>query len=403
MPVTPNHAVTRHFDSPPDEATLENWLSAQRKRHQGPPTFALLFTSPDCIESAPAIAELIQIYGHVPTVVGCSSNSLIADGCEHEDTTGFAIALYHLPSTQARAVHIPLDDLQSGGDRKALAQRIAGTAPEANAWMLFASPESMSGEAWLSEWDAATGRRVTVGGFAGADPRKQEAAVFLDREVYSNGAVALALEGAVGIEPLVSQACRPIGSPWTVTEASDNIIRKVGNRPILEVLRDTLETMSPRDQKQARGNIFVGLVLDEYKSSFGTGDFLVRNLAAIDPKSGAVAIATPLRIGQNLQFQIRDAQTASVDFEELLKLKLASLRGHYIYGACLCNCIGRGSSLYGVPDHDINLLQEQLPGIAVSGPFCNGEFGPVKGRTRLYGYAASLALFARRAGQQPGG
>jgi len=159
------------------------------------------------------------------------------------------------------------------------------------------------------------------------------------------------------------------------------------------VLRDTLEGMSPEDQEQARGNVFIGLVMDEYKASFGTGDFLVRNLAAIDLKTGAVAIASEPRIGQNLQFQIRDATVASVDFETLLRAKLEALMGRSIYGACLCDCIGRGYSLFGVPDHDVSVVRGQVPGLPLAGLFCNGEFAPVGGRTVLHGYTASLALF----------
>ena len=198
------------------------------------------------------------------------------------------------------------------------------------------------------------------------------------------------------IEPLVSHGCRPVGSPWPITQAEHNVIHQIGNRPVLEVLRDTLSELSTQDQLRARGNIFIGLVIDEYKPSFDTGDFLVRNLAAIDPHSGAVAIATPLQIGQNLQFQIRDADSAAIDFQQQLDAHAAALSQRAIYGACLCDCIGRGTALYGVPDHDVSSLNESFPNLPIAGLFCNGEFGPHAQRTLLHGYAASLALFVRR-------
>ena len=154
--------------------------------------------------------------------------------------------------------------------------------------------------------------------------------------------------------------------------------------------------MSQQEQQKARGNVFIGLVLDEYKANFSAGDFLVRNLAAIDPKTGAVAIATPLRIGQNLQFQIRDATSASSNFEQHLRDKAAELAGRTIYGSCLCDCIGRGTSLYGVPDHDVSIIHDIYPDLPIVGLFCNGEFGPSKNRTLLHGYAASLGLFVER-------
>lgn len=396
MSVVTDHIVVKHFDLPFSEAMVETWAKQQRGKLPGPVTFAVLFTTEECVSQAEEIMEIVRIYAQVGTVIGCCANGLIAGSREIENEAGFSVALYHLPDTQVRAIHLPLTHFQAA-DRATTLRAAIGPHPEAvNAWMLFASSESIGNEAWLPDWDNATDQHVTIGGFASIDQHAHKSYLYLDGKVYTDGAVALGLEGAVTIEPLVSQGCRPVGSPWTITQAENNIIHEIGNRPILEVLRDTLEGMSQQEQKQARGNIFIGLVLDEYKPSFGTGDFLVRNLAAIDPKTGAVAIATPLRVGQNLQFQIRDANTASIDFEQLLKAKAVELGNREIYGTCLCDCIGRGCSLYGVPDHDVSVIHDIFPGLPVTGLFCNGEFGRTHNRTLLHGYAASLGLFVKK-------
>jgi small ligand-binding sensory domain FIST len=396
MPVRTGHSVVKFFHLPLNEVEVEAWATAQRDRLIGEPTFALLFTTPECSRHAKAIMEIVQIYAHVPTIIGCSASGLIADQQEVEGEAGFCIALHALPETQVRALHLPLH-LFDTPDRVEPLRAALGPAPEnVNAWTLFASSESIGSEAWLPDWDQATQRHTTIGGFACADPHGNESTLFLNGAVLSEGAVALGLEGAVTIEPLVSQGCRPVGSPWIITQAHNNVIHQIGNRPILEVLRDTLENMSQHEQQQARGNIFIGLVLDEYKNHFRAGDFLVRNLAAIDPKTGAVAIASPLRIGQNLQFQIRDAHTASTHFAQYLQATATALRGRTIYGSCLCDCIGRGTSLYGVPDHDVSIIHDIYPDLPIVGLFCNGEFGPSKNRTLLHGYSASLGLFVKR-------
>lgn len=395
MSVITGHIVVKYFTLPFNEVEIENWAKTQKEALAGPVTFGQLFTTPECSTRAKEIMEIVQIYAHVPTMIGCSASGLIAGQQEIENEAGFCVALYHLPDTHARAIHLPLQAFETV-DRAEHLRAAIGPSPEnVNAWTLFASSESIGNEAWLPDWDHATGHRTTIGGFACAAPNAHESALYLNGAVHTEGAVALGLEGAVTIEPLVSQGCRPVGSPWTITQAEANVIHKIGNRPILEVLRDTLEGMSQKEQQKARGNIFIGLVLDEYKASFSAGDFLVRNLAAIDPKTGAVAIATPLRIGQNLQFQIRDANTASSDFEQHLKDKAAELAGRTIYGSCLCDCIGRGTSLYGVPDHDVGIIHEIYPDLPIIGLFCNGEFGPSKNHTLLHGYAASFGLFVK--------
>jgi small ligand-binding sensory domain FIST len=396
MSVIPGHSVVQYFNLPFNATEVEAWAKAQKDTLAGPATCGLLFTTPECSEHAKEIIEIVRIYAQVPTIIGCSSSGLIADTHEIENEAGCCVALYHLPHTQAHAIHLPLESFDSPNRPRALRSALGADAEAVNAWMLFASSDSIGDEAWLADWDQATDQRTTVGGFASSDSNDSACALFLNGETLSGGAVALGLQGAVTIEPLLSHGCRPVGSPWTITHAEHNIIHRIGNRPILEVLRDTLEGMSLTDQQQARGNIFIGLVLDEYKSSFGAGDFLVRNLAAIDPKSGAVAIATPLRVGQNLQFQIRDAQSAAIDFEQRLNAQAAKLEGRATYGACLCDCIGRGTSLYGVPDHDVRAIHATFPNLPIAGLFCNGEFGPNHQRTRVHGYAASLGLFVER-------
>jgi small ligand-binding sensory domain FIST len=55
--------------------------------------------------------------------------------------------------------------------------------------------------------------------------------------------------------------------------------------------------MSSEEQLWARENTFVCLVHDEYNANSRAGDFFVRNLAAIDPKTGNVAIAVLLCVG----------------------------------------------------------------------------------------------------------
>jgi len=396
MSVLPGHSVVKYFTLPFNEVEIENWAMAQKEALAGPVTFGQLFTTPECSRRAKEIMEIVQIYAHVPTIIGCSASGLIAGNQEIENEAGCCIALYHLPSTQARAIHLPLDVFEPA-DRAAKIRAAIGPHPEhVNAWTLFASSESIGNEAWLPDWDHATEHRTTIGGFACAASNAHESALYLNGAVHTDGAVALGLEGAVTIEPLISQGCRPVGSPWTITQAEDNVIHQIGNRPILEVLRDTLEGMSQKEQQKARGNIFIGLVLDEYQASFSVGDFLVRNLAAIDPQTGAVAIATPLRVGQNLQFQIRDAHSASNDFEMHLKEKAAELAGRSIYGSCLCDCIGRGTSLYGVPDHDVAIIHDTFSELPIVGLFCNGEFATSQNRTLLHGYAASLGLFVKK-------
>jgi small ligand-binding sensory domain FIST len=54
----------------------------------------------------------------------------------------------------------------------------------------------------------------------------------------------------------------------------------------------------------------VGRVINEYRGDFRRGDFLVRNVLGVIRDSGALAIGEHVRVGQTVQFHVRDAETA---------------------------------------------------------------------------------------------
>jgi small ligand-binding sensory domain FIST len=205
--------------------------------------------------------------------------------------------------------------------------------------------------------------------------------------------VAVSFGGKVRVASVISQGCTPIGETWTITKAEQNIIHQIGNRPAYQVLLETFNSLPPEEQSKARGNLFIGLVVNEYLDEFHRGDFLIRNLIGADPKSGSIAVGTLPRPGQTMQFQRRDARAATDDMAALLERMGQTLNGARIYGGCLCSCNGRGYRLFGYRNHDANLVQSRLGPFGLTGFFCNGEIGPVGERNFLHGYTASLALF----------
>jgi small ligand-binding sensory domain FIST len=161
-------------------------------------------------------------------------------------------------------------------------------------------------------------------------------------------------------------------------------------------LAETFGRLSPEDQRRSRGNLFIGLVTNEYREEFGRGDFLVRSLLGADPRSGTIAVGAFPRTGQTIQFQRRDAAAAQEDMESLLARRHADLAGATIYGGCLCTCNGRGRNLFQKPNHDAQMVQRHFGPLGLTGLFCNGEIGPVGELNFLHGYSASLALFVKR-------
>jgi small ligand-binding sensory domain FIST len=163
----------------------------------------------------------------------------------------------------------------------------------------------------------------------------------------------------------------------------------------LERLQAVFESLPEEDRHQAHRALHVGIAIDEHRDRFERGDFLVRNLVGADQTTGAVAVGDIVQEGQTVQFQLRDAQSASEDLNVLLAADRAAHR-HPPLGALLFSCCGRGQGLFGRPHHDATAAEKRLGAIPLAGFFAQGEIGPVGGRNFLHGYTASMALFAER-------
>ena len=137
-----------------------------------------------------------------------------------------------------------------------------------------------------------------------------------------------------GIHPLVAQGCRPVGDPYTVTEADGNLIIELGGRPPLARLQDLAAALPVQEQELLARGVHLGIVVDEYRTEPGQGDFLVRGIAGADPESGAIAVGSELEVGQTVQFHVRDARSADEDLRRTLEREAAALGAARRPGRC---------------------------------------------------------------------
>jgi len=195
------------------------------------------------------------------------------------------------------------------------------------------------------------------------------------------------------LRTLVAQGCIPIGQPWTITEAEGPVIHKIAGRPALDVLADTLKALPQEIQTRAqRGNPFIGLAMDEHRTELRPGDFLIRNLLGFDRERGVIAIGGEPKVGQTLQFHLRDGTAAEQELNELLPSVGDDVATGQTVAALLCSCAGRGTGMFGMPNHDADAISSALGPLPLAGFFCNGEIGPVGNHSYVHGYTASIAL-----------
>ena len=254
--------------------------------------------------------------------------------------------------------------------------------------LLFADPFTFPVDAFLQRVNRDLPGLQIIGGLASAAGNPGGNRLVLDDNVVDEGAVGVFVDGgSIEVRTLVSQGCRPIGRPYVVTRAEQNLIEELGGKPAIERLQELAGAASEDERELLRRGLHVGLVVDEHKAEFSRGDFLVRNLLGADESSGALAVGEQVTVGQTVQFHVRDAGAADEDLREMLT-------GVDADAALLFTCNGRGRHLFTVPDHDAGMVENLLGPIPLAGAFCAGEIGPVGGRNFLHGFTASLALFA---------
>src|SRR5262249_14940825 len=141
-----------------------------------------------------------------------------------------------------------------------------------------------------------------IGGMASAARQRGENLLIRNDKTHNEGFVGVSLSGTLEVETVVSQGCRPLGQRMVITKAHDNVIEQLGGRPAMQALREMVQKLPSDEQVLLQHGLMIGRAISEYRESFGRGDFLVRNLAGADEKSGAIAVADYVRVGQTVQF-----------------------------------------------------------------------------------------------------
>jgi small ligand-binding sensory domain FIST len=352
-----------------------------------PPALVTVFISPHHAARAQDILDQLRdVLGAVP-LIGCVAGSVI--GGTHEVEDGPAISLW-LASGTGPVETFAMDYLAtpSGG-------LFAGHRFEAGggAYLMVGDPFTFPVGQLLEHLNQNVPGARVIGGMASGAAEAGQSWLFFDDQVLTKGAVGARLAGAP-VDLLVSQGCRPIGRPFTVTRAEGNVIHELGGRPPFQRLQDLVLSLPEADRRLlANGGLQVGLVVDEYRHEQRRGDFLVRNVVGADASTGAIAVGGEVELGQTVQFHVRDAASADEDLRETLERELAELKGHPPAGALLFSCNGRGKHFFSEPDHDAALVAKLCGDIPVAGFFCAGEIGPIGDRNFVHGFTASLALF----------
>jgi small ligand-binding sensory domain FIST len=357
------------------------------------PELAVAFFSPHLAADAADIARAIHQDLGGPALVGVLGEGVIAGAKEIEAQPAVAVWAGAWDGKLAvDAFHLDLEDTPDGPTLFGWPDAMFEATADDSLLLCFGDPYTFPAvELFLPRVNEDYPGVPVVGGMASNPTGPGTPSLILNDDVRMQGAVGVLLRGSARFKTVVSQGCRPVGRPLVITKGQDNLISEVGGQTPLEYLRALLEQVPPGDKDLMQRGLLIGLAITEYRDEFRRGDFLIRNLIGLDPRTGALAVTDRIRRGQTIQFQVRDARTAGEDLRHLLEAATAD--GFKPAGGLTFSCNGRGTRLFPEPDHDARTIQELVGPLALAGFFAAGELGPVGGTNFIHGFTASSVLF----------
>ncbi|MBK4719009.1 FIST C-terminal domain-containing protein [Azospirillum sp. YIM DDC1] len=344
-----------------------------------------LYITDALAEHATSMVTLLRGVTGIRDWVGTVGIGVCANDEEIFDKPGIAVMVARLPPEGFRLFPVV------SGDMEPLRRMAGGWLDKHGAMLALAHADPRHQDlAGLVVSLAETTGAFLVGGLSASRSEFPQftipgnTATMVGGPVAEGGVSGVLFAPQVPVATGLSQGCTPIGPVRTITAAEDNVVLEIDGRPALEVFKEDIGELLARDLKRVSGYIFAGLPI----AGSDTADYLVRDLIAIDPRAGWIAVAHHVQSGQPILFTRRDQQSAEADMRRML----ANLKKRVKTtpkGALYVSCIARGPSLFGEGSQELALIRETFGDIPLAGFFASGEIS----NARLYGYTGVLTLF----------
>lgn len=377
-----------------NDAVAECAACVRSEMGSGSPDLALVFASPHFAPDFAQMPATVRRELNPRILIGCSGGGVIGAGREIEDRAGLSLIVARLPGVDLLPFRVEDRDLPDLDASPAAWERLTGAAStDGPSFVLLADPFTIRTDNLLAGLDYAFPGSAKVGGLASGPNKASGNALFLGSQVCWTGAVGIALQGALRLDAIVAQGCRPIGRAMTITSCHQNVLLALDGQKPLAVLRALHDASSDRDKMLINHDLHLGVIADSLKQDLQPGDFLIRNVLGIQEETDGLVTGEVLSEGQVVRFHVRDAITA----EEVLVSHLHQYAKDHGSppgsGALLFSCLGRGVHLFGKPNHDAGIFRREVGAMPLGGFFCNGEIGPVGQGTFLQSFTSAFAIF----------
>ncbi len=353
--------------------------------------WCVAFVTAEHAESLPALLGALAENVGTPYVVGCSAAGVMAGDAEIE--TGPGVAVLAISSDKLRATPFLFQDEGDHGLTAGvrLGQRLMSSRNSRDLVLVWPDPFHIHPRRLLEGIDATLTGLPVAGAASSARGADTPTFQFSGAESAAAAVSGVRLGGEFRYRVGVSQGCRKLGAPVRVTRAHDNLILEIENRPALDVIQERSPALTSRDG-QTRCALFVGPIGSEDTAVAGGDDYVLRNVVAIDPDTGVIAITSNVEEGQHVALALQDSGVAQDDLRRVVDDTIQGTSPEAFSFGLYFNCLARGRSLYDRGGVDAEIISSALPGVPVLGVFGNAEIAPHGGANRILMHSGVLVL-----------
>lgn len=366
------------------------------------PNIGFLYISDALVPDAESILTLFRGVTEIKHWTGCGAIGVCGNGVEYIDVPAISVLIGEIPDDKVRHFSVI-------SDTRKLHEELEPWLNLNDPMLVFAHADPHSKVAAILE-DIDT----TVGGFmvGGLSSSQFDPSIVGDVHIGA-GVSGFVFSDDVAVATTLSQGCAPIGPKHEITKGDDHVIAALDGEPPIEVFTRDIAAHSLKkqqahgaaDDKDFRADLCdIALPSGNMKGvahvafpieGNDQGDYLVRNIAALDPASGMMAVTDKIEDGQKVLFVHRDNETVKTDLTQtLIALHKRIVASHGAFkpkAAIYVSCVARAGMAFGTGKSggEMALIRDILGDIPLAGFYAGGEIS----NTRIYGYTGVLTLF----------
>jgi len=268
------------------EASKDASLQARQQLVQRTPNLILVFTSTH-FKNKKLLLGINSVFGDTVQIIGCTGFGVITDSGIHR----YGVAIMAIQSTTISFVTDVVRDVKKTNARESgsrlarqLLKKLNNKTRESA--LIISDGLIERGSEVLFGLKELLGRSFPIVGGSSADNlRFDSTGQYFNKEVLNNAIVGTILSGEGNMGYGLKHGWQPIGRPRTVTQSSANVIKKIDDRPAVEIY----ETYFKKNRKEIESILAqvrilypIGIYLSDEE------EYLLRNPIRIDADGGLV-------------------------------------------------------------------------------------------------------------------